>query len=249
MTLFKYSIAALSLLAVTACSTEETESKNIKTTAIWVDMKIESNGSRSRVVAELNVGGINGTNVSLSSGDEIITSVFGQSKTLKKDTDLLDIDYQGYFDITSDNSLFNIALKRKNETDALQSEVELPLNFSIHSPVKKDHFSVNQNVVVSWDGLSATKSIDLDLTSTCVDKSNNSVSSTHSQKVTDDGSHVLALSSLEMFKNKELNKNKNCNFKIELKRKNIGKIDSAFKSGSSITASQIRNVKDISINI
>ncbi len=249
MKLFKIASLTLALMAVTACSTEETESEYIKTEGIWADIKIESDGTRSRVVTELNVGGSNGTNVSLSNEDKLVATANGQSKTLQRDTDFLDIDYQEYFDITSDNSVFKISLNRKKETDASDSHVELPLNFDIHTPSNSDNFGVNQIITLHWDSLSADKSIELNLHSDCTANDGTTISAYETLDTPDDGLYAINLSVLNMFKNNSLDKSKNCDLDLKLTRKNHGEIDARFHNGSRITASQIRKVKDLNINI
>ena len=64
---------ALSVLALSVgCSTETVESENINTQAIWAGIDIVSeDGLSFDINVEFNVGGRNGTNLSLSSGDSV----------------------------------------------------------------------------------------------------------------------------------------------------------------------------------
>jgi hypothetical protein len=82
-------LLSISVFGVTvlACSTEDTKSDFIKTQEMWASIKIESNGERSRIVAELNASGSNGSNgsnISLSKEDTFTATVGQQSKILKK---------------------------------------------------------------------------------------------------------------------------------------------------------------------
>lgn len=185
MSFFKLFSITVFVLTILACSTEDTESDYIKTQGMWARIKINSNGVRTRIVAELNVGGSNGSNISLSKEDKLTATVGGLTKLLKKDIDFLDIDYQTYFDITADDTLFNIALLRVKETDADQSEVKLPENFNIYSPQSAQSYTVNNDISLDWDHLSSHKKITLLLINTCTNNQGNQTALSETFQISD----------------------------------------------------------------
>lgn len=247
MKIMTLSAVAVALLTLVACSSEETESSNVKTAAIWVDMKVDSNGERSRVVAELNVSGATGTNVVLSSEDSLVVSAGGQSKTLQKDTDFLDVDYQGYLNVVSGETVFTITLNRKNETNAT-STVALPASFAIHAPLSSDVYMLAQNINIDWDGLANDTMATLGVTSYCKDITGADLTQFHSVEISDDGQYDLVPNSLDMFKNTQVDFNKDCRLDIAISRKTSGQTASSFKRSSKIIAKQHRSVKNIKIN-
>jgi hypothetical protein len=248
MNLLKLSGVAMGLLALVACSSEETDSSFIKTEGIWANIKIESDGQRSRVVTELNVSGATGTNVVLGSQDSLSVTAQGQTKTLLKDTDFLDIDYQEYIDVTADDSLFTIALHRQVETDATQSTVTLPTNFEIHGPLSSDVFHLNEYIQVDWDGISIDEQIQLTVSSNCKDINGSDILQVVSFSVADNSQYDILPSELEMFKNASVDLTKDCTINITLTRTKEGQADSHFKSGSKIYATQYRRIEGIRIN-
>ncbi|USE72011.1 hypothetical protein CTT31_23385 [Pseudoalteromonas maricaloris] len=137
--LLPITVASISTF-LTAC-TSETESNLLKTNAISADISINSNGERARIVAELNVGDSFGSNVNLSEGDTLRAIVNGQTIQLIKDTDILDIDYEGRSSVVTGNSLYTIQLNRKKEENASAS-VELPLGFLILTPKQRKLFDM-----------------------------------------------------------------------------------------------------------
>ena len=68
-------VLPFALATISGCSTETTESDNVKTQAIWSNIYVTSGGEDSRVIAELNLSGEFGNNISLSSSDTLEATV------------------------------------------------------------------------------------------------------------------------------------------------------------------------------
>lgn len=195
-----------------------------------------SDGERTRVVAELNVGGENGTNVRLSKDDLLTASVGSQELTLREDDDFLDVDYQEYFSRVSSDTNIRIRFERENETFA--SAVTLPKSFELHAPVRSTLYSSNETIEVIWDAdTTATNNIHLSAFISCVGASMNESFST-----LDDGIHAIDFSSLTIWQDSGLDKTQNCDIRFSLTRTNNGSIAQGLAVGSNITASQDRRV-------
>lgn len=139
-------MSAAFILALCACNSE-TESDLVETKDIWAGLKLVSDGSITRVNAELNVNNISGSNVVLSDTDTLQAVVNSSVVTLKKDTDFLDVDYQAYINATDDNQLFDIIFGRSNGISA-SSNVELPLNFIILTPSNEQPFKIDSTLTL-----------------------------------------------------------------------------------------------------
>jgi len=241
-------LLSISVFGVTvlACSTEDTKSDFIKTQEMWASIKIESNGERSRIVAELNVSG---SNISLSKEDTFTATIGQHSKILKKYIGLLEIDYHTFSNITADNTLFNVALLRIKDTDADKSNVKLPANFNIYSPQHAQLYRLNSQIPLNWEDLSENKKIKLTLINSCKNNQGDEVGFSESFDIADDGKYQILLDDLSIFKSETLDRNIDCLLSITLIRENLGTIDPIFKTGSKILAHQIRVVKGITIDI
>lgn len=248
MKLVKLSCITAALALLSACSSEQTSSAVVRTEGIWASMKVESDGNKSRVVAELNVSSASGNNLVLSSQDTLTATAGGVSKTLLKDTDILDIDYQEYLDVTADDTEFTIALLRQNDSDAPDSKVTLPPNFSIHGPLSSDVFTRNQTIAVDWDGLGEGKTANLNISSVCKTTTGSDILQATNMSIDDDGQYDINLGELDMFKNTEVDYSKDCTLNLTIRRESIGQVDSMFVSGSKIEAAQYRRVESIRID-
>lgn len=246
----KYPFISLGLLGLlVACSSEETPSTAVKTKGIWADMQLVGDGERTRITVELNVGGSNGTNVVLEQGDNLVASSGNKSKTMSKDTDFFDVDYQAYFATSVSNALFKISFNRPNGTSAPDSSVELPDVFSIYAPDTAVTYSKNQSLQLSWDGLSSDKLMHIYLSASCTNNTGGLAASVHQFSTPDDGNHTLELGKYELFSDTQLNVQKDCELDITLTRSQAGSIDAAYQSGSQIVASQRRTLENIKIDI
>lgn len=232
--------SACSLLL--SCSTEETDSQLIKTEGLWANFSAVSDGERTRVVAEINVGGENGTNVRLSEGDEITAQVGTQKAPLEFDEDFLDIDYQAYFSATASGTNINIDFERNNES--LISSASLPESFTLQAPTNKTLYLSNQLIDVIWDAHSdISKQINLSISISCTGASK------HEQFILeDDGVHSIDFSLFDIWQDINLDPTKNCDVKFTLTRENNGVISQRLASGSKIAASQRRTV-NVNMNI
>lgn len=240
---------ALAALTLSACSTQTTDSDVIQTDTIWANIKIASDGERSRISTELNVSGPGGNNLNLTAGDKLIVRAGGISTELIKDFDFLDIDYQGYVYVTASDALFTIALERPNDQDAQNSKVNLPAAFDIHSPIENQLYQANETIDIHWDGLQANKTIFLELASKCQTLTGSDVIQIVNFTIDDDGQHVINPNELEMFQNSNINKSKRCEMEIFLQRKNFGTTDPLFQSSSKISATQYRKVENVRIDL
>ncbi|SFD50122.1 hypothetical protein [Pseudoalteromonas denitrificans] len=236
-----------SLLILTGCSSDNTESDKLETSDIQALITIKATSdSRSRITAELNRKRSTGANVSLSQGDYITAYAQGQLIRLKKDHDILDIDYQGYLDSADSYTQFTFALMRENFENAPDSRVDLPANFEIHSPQENTHYIESDNIDINWDSLSEYKTMEIRLNLNCKNKENPDQETIETE---DDGFYTLDIDQIEMFNTVSAGTKEDCMLTVTLTRRNKGEIDPHLDADSMIQAIQVREVSDLIINI
>jgi len=235
-----------SVIACGACSTETTESENIASPGIFARMNVDalSSGS-SKVTVELNVGGSNGTNISLTADERLEATNGIQTKVLNRDTDFLDVDYEIGFDNTDTSSPFQVTLFRANGEVIDGSSVFLPPDFDVSSPVTGQTFSVDGQLPITWAPPDSGNTIDLTVTTRCtLDTGSTSVSSSFFT-VNDDGFENFSLVQLEVANNGTIDRTQNCELSFNLERSRTGSLDPDFGSGGSIRSRQVRSVEDM----
>ncbi|AOT11185.1 hypothetical protein [Pseudoalteromonas luteoviolacea] len=242
MNLKTFSAIPLSLSLLVGCSSETTESENVKTEAIWADIYVTSQGEDSRVIAELNVSSRNGNNIKLSDKDKLHATAAGITKDLEIDDGFLDIDYRATFNVAEKDTKFMITLTRGESNDTLQTELILPAPFSIITPQKNQSFYKQDTLEVNWTSDNATDTrLDALLTLRCKNKDGNeeSIAKQYSD-ITDDGSFSVDLSSLDGIDSETLNDKKSCEADIYMERIRYSSLDSRYAEGSRARAIQER---------
>lgn len=239
----RFNLSMVCIFAILGGCTSETSSDLLKTQAIQADFKVSSNGQRTKVVAELNVGDTFGSNVELSEGDKLLVEVNGKRSALTKDTDFLDIDYEGRFSDTQDNTLFGISLLRKSEKEA-KASVTLPANFSILTPVSTDKILYNQDITIELDTIDKLSSTELVLHYSCDNTNGGTVSGSYATSL-NDATSFFNLHTLNLIDAALLIDLKNCNLDVVINRYRIGDISENFANFSQIKGEQTRAVKNI----
>jgi hypothetical protein len=245
-----YFVLPFALATLSGCSTETTESNNIKTRAIWSNIYVTSGGDDSRVIAELNLTDEFGTNISLSSSDKLEATVGNNTKTLEKHTDLLDVDYRAVFAAHSENTQYIVKFVRSEDNVTLTNTLTLPAPFEILAPQQNQSFAKSGQLVIEWSNFNTADKLDVSLDSTC--KLKDGATQYNGEKfenITDDGKLTIDLDALDMFNDENLNTRQNCNLDLLVERFRLGNVDSNYASGSKSRASQQRRLKDITITL
>ncbi|MEK0159883.1 hypothetical protein WLQ65_12200 [Pseudoalteromonas piscicida] len=240
--LLPITVASISTF-LTAC-TSETESDLLKTNAISADISINSNGERARIVAELNVGDSFGSNVNLSEGDTLRAIVNGQTIQLIKDTDILDIDYEGRSSVVTGNSLYTIQLNRKKEENASAS-VELPLGFLILTPEAEKTFRYDEDIEIHIDGIDSASEASLIVNYVCSNNTGGLVTGSFSTQFGNSTSKTFNAQSASLIDLDQIKTSKPCEFDIEVQRVRTGSFSGALKDNSLIRGIQSRVIKDL----
>ncbi len=240
--LLPITVASISTF-LTACISE-TESDLLKTNAISADISINSNGERARIVAELNVGDSFGSNVNLSGGDTLRAIVNGQTIQLIKDTDILDIDYEGRSSVVTGNSLYTIQLNRKKEENASAS-VELPLGFLILTPEAEKTFRYDEDIEIHIDGVDSASEASLIVNYACPNNMGGLVTGSFSTQFGSSTSKTFNAKSASLIDLDQIKTSKPCEFDIEVQRVRTGSFSGALKDNSLIRGIQSRVIKDL----
>ncbi|MCF7516485.1 hypothetical protein L3V43_23195 [Pseudoalteromonas sp. L23] len=241
---FKRLMTAVSMSVLFTACTSETESDLLKTSAISADISVNSNGERTRIVAELNVGDSFGSNVNLSDGDSLKAIVNGQAIPLIKDTDILDIDYEGKSSVVAGNSQFTIRLDRKKEDNASAS-VELPLSFSILAPDTVKTFQYDENIKIITDGIDSSSETSLIVSYSCPNKTGGLLTGSFSTNFGNSTHTTFNAKSVNLIDIEQVANAKSCEFDIEIQRIRIGSFTGALKDNSLIRGIQSRVIKDL----
>ncbi len=232
-----------------ACSTESTESENIATPGIFARMNVDalSTGS-SKVTVELNVGGSNGTNISLSSGERLEASNGNQVKVMNRDTDFLDIDYEIDFDNADTTAPFRVSFFRSTGEVIDGSSVFLPPDFDISSPTTNQSFSIDGQMPITWAPTDPGQFIELVVSTLCTNNTGGSTSSSQTFNLNDDGFENFSLSLVGAATDATIDQTRDCELRFTLERRRTGAIDPGFESGGSFRSRQVRSVDDSSVD-
>jgi hypothetical protein len=245
-----YVILPFTLSALSGCSTETTESDNVKTRAIWSNIYVTSGGNDSRVIAELNLTDEFGNNISLSSSDKLEASVGNNTKSLEKHTDVFDVDYRAIFDEYSENTQYVVSFVRSEDNVTLTNTLSLPAPFEILAPQKSQSFSKSEPLVIEWSNFNTADKLDVTINSTCKLKDGATQGNAEKfENITDDGKLTIDLDTLDMFNDDNLNTRQNCTLELLVERFRLGNVDSNYASGSKSRASQQRRLDDITITL
>lgn len=235
-------------MTLIACGGDNKASEKVSTERIWADIKIESDGQQSKVLAELHERDSSGEHLILTNGDYLQVSVFNTKKKLKFDNIFDDAKYQTKVAVTTDNALFTIDFYRKKEGSNL-STVELPQNFRILSPITQDSFSHNSKLLLQIDGVDNSSNTEAIFTAKCKATAGGDRRVSQTISFNEVASQQVEISTLNMFQESGIDRNKRCELDIEVSRVRVGDIASEFTSGSRIRAFQRRKVKDITVRL
>lgn len=244
--LIKYSSVLMLTLGIQACSTEQTDSVNIDSEGIWAGIEIVSaDGQGSSINVELNVGGSNGTNLNLSSGDSLVVVTSAGSVTLNRDTDFLDIDYEGELSVGGSDELIQVNFVRQGAEDVTGSNVNLPDSFVVDFPQNNMTFTDLTDFEIVWTEGTSGNIIELTQRATCKNALDEDVVLSESTNVSDDGSFTSDfLSKLTGIIN-----DKGCDLRIIFERAQNGDLADGFGEGGYIRAKQRRDVTDMRVDI
>lgn len=238
----------LFILGTSGCSSESTTSDIVATEKIWAEIRLTADGNRARVVTEFNKNSSIGANIILSPGDKVQATVGNEVKVLEMDEDILDIDYQGYFNQPAKNTEFKLELIRSKENTTLTSKVVLPEEVLLYSPVAAT-YRKDSRIVVEWKPVNEPDTtLTLSFNASCTSNTGDPSSINHYVELDDnDGSYTILLGSIEGLHDDSLNKKKPCKSHITLSRLKEGTVDNQFKSGSSIHAIQEKESEELTI--
>ena len=238
------------LSTLIGCSSETTESENVKTQSIWSNIYVTSDGKDSRVIAELNITSEFGNNISLSNSDSLEATVEGETKDLEMHTELFDVDYRAIFEQHSENTQYTVRFLRSDENATLINTLTLPAPFEILAPQKSQLFNTKDQFNIEWSNFNSDDKLDVKLSSACELKDGATQYNNASFKgIEDDGKLIIDLDTLDMFKHDDLNKDKDCVVSLLVERFRSGNIDSNYASGSKSRALQQRRLENLLVRI
>lgn len=225
----RFAFLPVALLAL-GC-TESVESTDVKTTGIYPEIEVVSNGNgKSKVTVWLKVGGDDSNTFLDLKGDDTLEASLdgGEPVTLDQSGD----SYSATFDTEEEGAEFTIAFLRGEDDDsAPASVVSLPAPYVLDVAVTEAS-RADDDVEFTWDPPADSGNMEWDLNGDCIklagDKTPDSA-----------GTYTLAAGDIETF---DSDKEESCTVDLETTRSQGGDIDSAFTEGGSIVAKQVRGV-------
>lgn len=222
------SVVGFGATLVSGCGEEDVDSDAIKTKGMHAIITAVASGNGETVVtAQLRVGGDNGTIVELSSGDTLVGTVDGETKTLGAIEDRE--KYRATFDTDAADTEIQVSFEREEDEDAPDSSVTLPDPFSILD-LEEEEVQRGDDVLITWEP-EGSGDINWSLDGDCVWTADGTTS--------DDGSHTLTAEDVEVLGTDE---GENCEVTVTLERAASGSVDPAFEEGGTIRAYQRRSV-------
>ena len=235
------------LLVLAGCS--QTDSENIRTQGIGADFSVTANGNGStRVEGTLEVGsgGIGGTEVELSSGDQLTANAYGTTLNLRKDSNLLGISYVTTFNSDEGNELFTVSFERDGGVSAPNSTVILPNRFAIIAPADNEPFGRTENITLTWAPAEQSGNLTIRYTADCSYTDDlgedHFVTRQGNDSSLDDGSYTISAASIINSAVNEIPVDGTCDVEFELQRVRTGNLDSNFGEGGRIRAYQNRSI-------
>lgn len=225
-------LVAAGLAAVTGC--ESADSEDIRTSGIYATFSAESDGSSTKAVAVLRVGGAaSNTFVKLSNGDTLTVSAAGQTQALMEVNLLQAYSYQGTFSAVNENAAYVFNFDRATDTeDAPNSNVNLPATFAISAPAAASQFSRSAPITVTWAPSGTTDRMSLEVRGDCIQ--------TRILDVTGDpGTFTINGGTINPLAGRTAD---NCSSTITVRRARTGTLDPAFTEGGSVVGIQARQV-------
>jgi len=139
-----------------------------------------------------------------------------------------------YEDNNTDNTIYTITLERPVGESAPDSNVTLPLGFSITAPQSDTSFSRStDNIDVSWDPIDNTTSLNITAALNCANSFD--FITEFNGPIPDTGNYTIPASTLTASSN-------TCTLRIVLDRYQTGTIDPHYAPGSQITGHQKRYI-------
>jgi len=212
------------------------QSADIKTAGISAIMLVSADGTgQTQVTAELHVDSNSTDFVTLSSGDTLMATAGGQSRTMSESNFVGAVSYETTFSgLDANGTAYTIALNRTSDVSAPSSTCALPDPFNITAPTASGTFSrANDTITVTYDTAGTMDQMAWSAGGDCVQ---GEVGGTVSP---DSGSFTVAKGSLVPTSPPP---SMTCQAHITLTRSRPGQLDSHFGSGGSITAQQVRTV-------
>lgn len=246
----KIALILFACVLSTGCSgCSETESENVTTNGIYADIEVIGNSNDTTdVIVDLNVGsGLGGTDLELSDGDRLTASTNGQTHTLSKSENLVNIEYITTFDANAADMAFTVSFTRENGINAEDSRVTLPAPFTLITPTDGETFAIDDPVIFEWSPADENSRMEISSVYTCRQHTDTEGTATTigtgvGGRIADNGSATYTMRQLMGTSNPE-NYNLGCTIDIELSRNKAGTIDSNFGEGGQIIAKQSRSLE------
>jgi hypothetical protein len=229
MKLNTYTIASLLALLPLACA-EDVGSSSVRTKGLYAKYQAVATGNgKTQIVAELRVGGDNGTYLFLEPPDTLSASNKDKTVTLKEKANGEEHTYLGTLPGDEEGLEIQIDFDRGEAAEnAPDSTVRLPAPFQLDLVGSAD-IERGNSVSLKWGKASGI--LNWEATGSCV--------KTASGTAADSGALTLEASDIEAWSSDE---KKACEVTVTLERTKKGSVDAAFKQGGQFVATQRRTV-------
>jgi len=211
----------IALILLAGCSS--TPSENVKTSGIYAIFTIENKYGENTVKAKatLQVGGMTGSFLKLSEGDELYCD---DQKLSEKTTVIGSVEYIATLPKKNAGEKYVFKFKRKDE----EYIIEVPQLKDVHitAPKQSESFKISEDIKVTWEPKS-TEEMDLTIDGDCIDP--------HTKIFqTDNGEYIITGNTLKF---DQLSDSKKCTANIIVRRYTSTGVPKGFAGGSAFSYS------------
>jgi len=255
---FRAFMALIALNFVASCDLLSEDSDDVASENIFIQAELTGKGnSLTYIKVNLFKKGRLGQPLELVSGDKLTVSYLGKSIVLKEDDQIVEIDYKGIIDNHGQGGLYTLIFAR-HDGSKITSTVTMPEPYTIYSPSENTVFNENDNVSVTWSAAVSGKEISFHGHLSCKtyedDLSSEWDNENETWSTADDGQYSLPLNKLisnlrfeVALEDEHFDYTTPCLLDFDMSRTNQGDLLNQYVSGSSLTATQYRQVKKLSV--
>ncbi len=232
----------LAVFSLYGCT--EVDSQDIHTSGIYTDISVNARADQTSVSVDLRTGNaIDADSILLSSGDQLIATLSGESIALSQ----AGSGYTGTFAYNGTSEV-TVSLRRNNGINAPASTVVTPADFQITAPDRADTFNAGESITVAWVPTepAGTATVDYFLNCQVTDDRGTSSGAAFRRAfdVVDSGTHTVTINEiLDTFGYQDdLVRGVSCPMAVSVTRTRIGNLDPALTKGGSILATRQKSV-------
>ncbi len=256
ITRLSFSLVGISLLA--SCDLFSEDSDDFSKEDIYMLAELTAKGnSDTYIKINLHEKDGFGKPIELVNGDKLLVTFLGQSVQLSKDDNLIEIDYTASLPNQGQAGVYSVIFQRYDGSQVV-SEVTMLAPYQIHSPREYSVFTEGDAVNINWSPIALEGDISVHGHLSCKtyedDLSTEWDNENEDWQTSDNGDFQLPLNKLILNLTREITiEDENfdytvpCVLDFDMSRTMQGDLSGQYAKGSTLQATQYRQVKNISV--